>query len=39
VAGLELARERIVAVAVLDALAAQIEFLGTPAARSSRDGD
>jgi hypothetical protein len=38
VAGCELAREWIVAVAVVDALAAQVEFLGTPAARSSHDG-
>jgi hypothetical protein len=39
VAGLELARERIIAVAVLDARATQVEFLGTRAARRSRDGD
>jgi hypothetical protein len=39
VAGRELARERIVAVAVLDALATQVELLGTRAARSSRDGE
>jgi hypothetical protein len=32
VAGRELARKRIIAVAVVDALAAQIEFLGAPAA-------
>ena len=38
VAGRELARERTIAVAVMDALAAQVEFLGTPAARSSHDG-
>jgi hypothetical protein len=39
VAACELARERIVAVAVLDARATQVEFLGTRAARSSRDGE
>jgi hypothetical protein len=38
VAGRELARERIIAVAVVDALAAEVEFLGAPAARSSHDG-